>query len=137
MKLHSVLWIEDDESTIKGLLDIFSEDKEDNGYNLMPHAFESLADFHENSGLDLNAIHMALVCIDFNLPNGVNGNEIINQIRSYPANSTLKIIFYSFSQNELELQSLMAETLEDTRDIYYAHQDDLEDRIKLLLDEIL
>lgn len=136
MKLHSILWIEDDKPTIDGLLDIFSEDKDENGYNIMPHSFESLKDFQENSEMDLSAIHMALVCIDFNLPGGVNGNEIIKKIRNYPANSSLKIIFYSFSQNEEELRVIMEDTIDDTTDIFYSHQDDLEDRMKLILDEI-
>lgn len=136
MKLHSVLWIEDDEPTLLGILDIFSEDKDENGFNIMPHAFESLDDFNENSDIDLSCISMELVCIDYNLPGGVNGNEIIRIIRSYPANAELKIIFYSFSQNEMELKEILESELDDTSNIFYAHQDDLEDRIKLILDSI-
>lgn len=135
MKLHSVLWIEDDEPTMNGILDNFSEDKEDNGFNIMPHPFESMEDFKTNSDIDLSCIQMELVCIDNNLP-GVNGNEIIRIIRSYPGNINLKIIFYSFSKNETELKKMLEETIEDTSNIFYAHQDDLEDRILLILGEL-
>jgi CheY-like chemotaxis protein len=135
MKLHSVLWIEDDAPTINGILEIFSEDKEENGYNIMPHPYESLEDFKENSDIDLSFIQMELVCIDFNLPGGVNGNEIIKIIRSYTVNSSLKIIFYSFSKNEVELQQILEATIDDISNVYFVHQDDLEDRIQLILEE--
>jgi CheY-like chemotaxis protein len=135
MKLHSVLWIEDDAPTINGILEIFSEDKEENGYNIMPHPYESLEDFKENSDIDLSFIQMELVCIDFNLPGVVNGNEIIKIIRSYTVNSSLKIIFYSFSKNEVELQQILEATIDDISNVYFVHQDDLEDRIQLILEE--
>ncbi len=136
MELHSILWIEDDEPTVNGILESFSEDKEENGYNIMPHPFISLEDFKKNSSIDLSAIHMAVVCIDFNLPGGINGNEIIKEIRSYPSNKNLKILFYSFLKNESELKNILEDTIEDTSNILYAHQDDLEERLKLFLDEL-
>lgn len=134
MDLHSVLWIEDDEGIVDKILNNFSEDKEERGYNLMPHHFKSLKDFGENSEYDLSLISMELVCIDYNLPEGINGDEIIFTIRSYQANKDIPIIFYSFAKNEVELQAILKKELDDLSNIYYAHQDDLEDRMILLIE---
>ena len=46
--------------------------------------------------------------------------------------------FYSYSKNEEELKAILEETLgsNNISNIFYAHQDDLEDRIILLLEDL-
>jgi DNA-binding response OmpR family regulator len=135
MKLHSVLWIEDDAEIVNGIIENFSEDKEERGYNIMPSHFLSLKKMKEDPDMEISSIVMTLVCVDYNLPDGVNGNDIIKIIRSYKANKEVPIIFYSFAKNEIELQQILESTIDNTSDIYYAHQDDLEERMILLLEE--
>ena len=101
MDLYSIFWIEDDEKIVEKIINNFSEDKEERGYTLMPHHYVCLDDFTENSKMELSSIVMELVCIDYNLPGGINGDVIIRKIRSYPANRTIPIIFYSFANGVL------------------------------------
>lgn len=134
MDLHNILFIEDDQDIVGGIIENFSEDKEERGYNIMPSHFLSLKKLEEDPDMEISSISMEIVCVDFNLPNGVNGNEIIKLIRSFDANKNVPIIFYSFAKNEQELQKILQDTIDDTTNIYYAHQDDLEDRIIYLLE---
>lgn len=136
MKLHNVLWIEDDATIVEGIVKQFSEDKDDRGYNIMPSHFLSLADLEKDPDLEMSSISMGLICVDYNLPGGFNGNDVIKKIRSYEANKNVIIIFYSFAKNEIELKAILEDSIEDTSNIYYVHQNDLEDRIILILEEI-
>ena len=133
MELHNVLWIEDDTFIVDGFVKNFSEDKADRGYNIMPTHFTSLQALIDDPDLEISTITMALVCVDYNLPGGINGNDVIAEIRSYEANKTVDIIFYSSQKNESELQDILMNTITDISNIYFAHQDDLEDRIILLI----
>jgi len=135
MELHNILWVEDDPEIVEGIVANFSEDKYERGYNIMPSHFLSKKEIDDDPDMEISSINMDLVCVDFNLPGGVNGNEIIKSIRSYEANKSVAIIFYSFAKNEQELQKILNETIDDTSNIYFSHQDDLEDRIILLLEK--
>ncbi|MCF6129565.1 hypothetical protein L1S35_07765 [Flavobacterium sp. AS60] len=135
MELHNVLWIEDDEIIVEGILKNFSEDKEERGYNIMPSHFISQEELLNDKDFEISSISMKVVCVDNNLPGGVNGNEIIKLIRSYDANKIVPIIFYSSAKNENELRELLLETIDDISNVYFSHQDDLEDRLIMLLEQ--
>jgi CheY-like chemotaxis protein len=134
MNVHDVLWIEDDSEFVDGVLANFKEDRDELGFAIIPWHYISLEDFENNSHLELNAISMSLVCVDYNLPGGVNGNEIIATIRSNPANLGIKIIFYSALKNETELKEILEEILDNVDGIFFAQKDTLEDQILALIE---
>ena len=133
MKIVDVLWIEDDSAFVNGTLANFKEDRDELGFAIVPWHYVSKKDFEENSHMELDALHMGLVCVDYHLPGGINGNEIIVKIRSYAANSNIDIVFYSAIKNEIELKEMLEAELADLANIYFAHKDTLEDRIHNLL----
>lgn len=135
MELHSVLFIEDDPKIVEGVVDHFSEDKDELGYNIMPSHYLSLEELESDSDMEISSISMRLVCVDNNLPGGINGDQIIKLIRSYEANKDVPIIFYSWAKNELELKEILENIIDDTTNIYYAHQNDLEERMMLILED--
>ncbi|PIF32435.1 response regulator receiver domain-containing protein [Flavobacterium sp. 9] len=135
MKLHNILWIEDDPKIVENITESFSEAKDEKGYNVMPTHFLSLEDLENDPHLEISSITMALICVDYNLPGGFNGNDVIKKIRSYKANKNVTIIFYSFAKNETELKQIMENSIEDISNIFFVHQNDLEDRIILILEE--
>lgn len=135
MKLHNILWIEDDEIIVTGMVKNFSEDKDERGYNIMPTHFISKDELLNDPHLEITSITMKAICVDYNLPGGVNGDEIIKIIRSYEANKNVPIIFYSFAKNENELREILLSTIDDISNIHFAHQNDLEDRLIILLEE--
>ncbi len=135
MNLYSLLIVEDDPKIVQGIVDHFSEDKDERGYNIMPSPYSSLKELEDDPHMDISSISMDLACVDYNLPGGVNGNEVIKLIRGYEANKSVPIIFYSFAKNEIELKKILESTIDDTTGIYYAHQNDLEERIMLVLED--
>lgn len=134
MKVIDVLWIEDDTEFVDGTLANFKEDRDELGFAIVPWHYTSKDDFDKNSHLELDALSIGLVCVDFNLPGGVNGNELIKQIRSHEPNKAIDIIFYSAAKNEKELQAIIGDTLEEEfQNIYFANKDSLEDQILNIL----
>jgi CheY-like chemotaxis protein len=133
MDLIDMLWLEDEKKIVSTVLDSLYDGKEELGFSIVPFHYTSKAHFDKESGLELNALVMGLVCIDYNLPGGVNGNEIIKQIRSHKANKKIPIIFYSAMKTEIELEEILKNELDNLDNIYFAHKDTLEDRIIYIL----
>lgn len=134
MKVFDVLWIEDDEEFVDGTLANFKEDRDSYGFTIVPWHYTEIEDFNKNSHLELCSLHISIVCVDYNLPGGVNGNDIIKEIRSHKQNENIDIIFYSAAKNEKELQEIIEVTLQsEVINIYYANKDTLEDQIINLL----
>ncbi|WP_343534035.1 hypothetical protein [Pedobacter sp.] len=128
MLIHDILWIEDDTKFVEGILKNFDVDSVDLGYKINPFHYVSLQDFENEAGLELSALALKLVCVDYNLPN-VNGDEIIEKIRSFEANKTIRIVFYSYAKNEKELREILLERLPNLDNIHFIHKSELEDAI--------
>lgn len=133
MHIYDILWIEDDTEFVDGTLANFKEDRDELGFAVVPWHYTSLEDFSNNSHLELSSLQIKVVCIDYNLPGGINGNQIIEQIRRHEPNRDIEIIFYSAAKNESELKSILEDSLADLNKIYYAHKDTLEDQLLGLL----
>ncbi|WP_437395415.1 hypothetical protein [Flagellimonas lutimaris] len=130
MIVTDLLWIEDDTEFVDGTLANFKEDREDLGFAIVPWHYVSKEEFDKDSHLELESLAIGLVCIDYNLPGGINGNEIIKIIRGYKANKEIPIIFYSAAKNESELKKILEETFDEEIDnIFYSTKDTLEDQI--------
>lgn len=128
MRIIDVLWIEDDSEFTDGHLANFKEDRDELGFTIVPWQYESKDEFDKNAHHELDSLSMELAIIDNNLP-GINGNEIIKQIRSHEANKNLPIIFYSYAKNAIELKELIENTLDEKNpsNIFYCHKNDLVD----------
>lgn len=122
MRQLYVLWIEDSQNYIDSFL-----------FNLVPDLRNINIDFgtpdihHSAENIDSisRAINVDLVLVDYNLPGGVNGDEVIIKICSHAHNSNIPIIFYSSNINAVELQALVS----SFQNVICVHRDSLGDEI--------
>lgn len=105
MTVYDVLWIEDEEEYQEGILYGLDAKRVQLGFTVVPWHYLSYADLEEKGTMNLSSLHMTVAVIDYNLP-GIDGDAIIEKIRSHKANDKLPIIFYSGGKNIEELEAL-------------------------------
>jgi len=129
LKIIDITWVEDVKSYLPSIKDELNEIERDFNVKL------DVVPKYSSLELDIIAgnIPTSLVfCIDYNLSNGgngVDGDEIIRQIRL--VNKDCWIFFYSFNLTQLELRELVKE---DNRTICQ-HRPDLLTNIRRMFED--
>jgi CheY-like chemotaxis protein len=123
-----VLWFEDDEDDkfIDSLHYNLKPDLEDLSIRFHIHPYKDKKSFDNENGGELSGLRMGLILIDFNLPGGINGDEIIKEIRSYPNNDDIPIIFYSVYLDLPDLKGRLDKTYKQVKSV---QRDGLQDEI--------
>lgn len=89
---YNILWVEDDASWYKTTCELFSDNLEEQGFNLVPKRcvnFDEVKEINKDDGLK----KFDILLIDFTLRNSLSGDEIINYLRSIEIFTD--VIFYS------------------------------------------
>lgn len=123
------IWIEDIVKYVDTLL-----------YNLKPDFDDFKVDFisdtHDSGKFIVDvarAIDVDMVLVDYNLPNGINGDDVIKIIRSFPHNDETPIIFYSSNMDAEGLQKLLI----GVKNVTCCHRDSLGDEIIRVIRELV
>jgi hypothetical protein len=118
---YNLLWIEDEQSWYDTTLELFTQNLEDHGFNLIPTKcknFDEIEDLIKLDGLK----KYDLLLIDFTLRASKSGDEIIQLIRS--SSIYTDIIFYS-SAVETVRKSMRDHELEG---VYSSDRKDIENK---------
>lgn len=127
-KSFDILWIEDEEEFMHDTVESLNNSS-DGKYGIIPDCYLTAEDFYNSSTLTLSGLHFTVALVDFNLVGGINGNQIIAKIRSYKANDSLCIIFYSAYKSPSELKGILSEDLETIDNILFSSKETVEDEL--------
>lgn len=131
MKQFDVLWIENEEEYHEGILYSLKAKRGALGFSVIPWWYESYAKMVEFGFMELSSLHMSIVLVDYNL-DGMDGDQIIAEIRSHKANNNIPIMFYSGGKNIEELERLTSEY----ENIVYSQKDTLQSDLETYLKKL-
>lgn len=122
-----VLFIEDEEEYILETVDGLNiSGKPD--FGVIPDYYLNAKSFYTSAKLNLKGLQFSLALVDFNLPGGINGDEVIAEIRKHNQNYDLTIIFYSADKTPGELKNIIEEKIgSELIGILYSSKETLED----------
>lgn len=122
---YNILWIEDDTSWFETTSEIFKENLDDYGFNLIAIRKVNLTEVQAE--IELNGLKkIDILLIDFTLKNSVNGDIIINLLRSKEIYTD--IIFYSSDLNSVK-ESMHQYFMEG---VYYSDRKQIEHKFDLV-----
>lgn len=134
-KAFDILWIEDEDDIVGDTIDSLNNGS--NGkYGVIPHHYISAESFFNEVGNDLKNLAFTIALIDYNLPGGINGDEIIKKIREHKNNKGLPIVFYSAFKTPNELKVILVEEIGDVEGIIYATKETYEDEVYTYLSRL-
>ncbi|WP_406845020.1 hypothetical protein [Flavobacterium soyae] len=130
IRVIDIIWVED---KIEYLPSVEDEIKELEKEFKVKLSITEKNDSNEFSNIASNIPSELLFCVDYNLKNeghGIDGDQVIQNIRS--VNPNCKIVFYSAKLNQTELRELLANEDNFT---YCVYRPNLMSKLRELLEE--
>ncbi|MEZ0183425.1 hypothetical protein AB9T89_14380 [Flavobacterium oncorhynchi] len=122
---YNVLWVEDDTSWFETTSEIFKENLDDYGFNLIANRKVNFSEV--SSEISLNGLNkIDILLIDFNLKNSENGDAVINLLREQEIYTD--IIFYSSDLDSVK-SSMHKYYMEG---VYYSDRKEIEHKFDLV-----
>lgn len=129
-KVTDITWVEDNKQYLPSVEDELIEIQNDNGIKFEITPISDSREFKKIAG---NIPTSLVFCIDYNLHNGgdgINGDEVIKNIRA--VNKDCVIIFYSFKLTQEELRKLVNA---DDKNTYCVHRTNLMAKLRELIED--